>query len=107
MVCVQECWRLLGQCHAENEEETQAIAALLKAVEFDPYNLEALLLLAVSHTNDGEQSRALNFLKSWLVHHPEYEDMAHGMCCDGALFFFFCCTCLRLVATRQFILKSS
>jgi Flp pilus assembly protein TadD len=71
-----ECWRLLGQCHAENEEERQAIAALLKAVELDPYNLEALLLLSVSYTNDLEQMRALNFLKSWLQHHPDYERLS-------------------------------
>jgi peroxin-5 len=70
-----DCWRLLGQCHAENEEEAAAIAALLKAVEFDPYNLEALLLLSVSFTNDLEQSRALNFLKAWLQHHPDYQSI--------------------------------
>ena len=29
-----------GQAHAENEGETQAIAALLKAIHVDPYNLE-------------------------------------------------------------------
>eukprot|EP00455_Lapot_gusevi_P026840 TRINITY_DN2831_c0_g1_i1.p1 TRINITY_DN2831_c0_g1~~TRINITY_DN2831_c0_g1_i1.p1 ORF type:complete len:694 (-),score=222.17 TRINITY_DN2831_c0_g1_i1:74-2101(-) len=68
-----DCWRLLGQCHAENEEETSAIASLLKAVELDPYNLEALLLLSVSYTNDFEQPRALNFLKAWLENHPDYQ----------------------------------
>jgi peroxin-5 len=74
----QDCWRQLGQCHAENESESQAIAALLKAVEFDPYNLEALLLLSVSYTNDLEHSRALGFLKAWLQHHPDYQQIAQG-----------------------------
>ena len=30
---IKDAWRLLGQCHAENEEENQAIAALSEAVK--------------------------------------------------------------------------
>lgn len=68
-----DSWRLLGQCHAENEEESQAIAALTQAISLDPYNLEALLLLSVSYTNGLEQARALNLLKNWLERSPEYQ----------------------------------
>jgi peroxin-5 len=87
--CVQ------GQAHAENENEPQAIAALLRAVQVDPYNLEvrlriharlcrqryrarrlcvqALMMLGVSYTNDLEEARALNYLKTWLLNNPDYQ----------------------------------
>lgn len=51
-----EAWRLLGQCHADNENERPAIAALTRTIELDPYNLEALLALSVSYTNDMEKA---------------------------------------------------
>jgi len=69
-----EAWRFLGQAQAENEDERAAIAALLKAIALDPYNLEALLMLGVSYTNDLEEHRALNYLKTWLLHNPDYQD---------------------------------
>eukprot|EP00475_Leptophrys_vorax_P014294 TRINITY_DN2068_c0_g1_i1.p1 TRINITY_DN2068_c0_g1~~TRINITY_DN2068_c0_g1_i1.p1 ORF type:complete len:608 (-),score=176.78 TRINITY_DN2068_c0_g1_i1:674-2497(-) len=66
-------WRYLGQCNQENEDETQAIAALTQAVELDAYNLEALLMLGVSYTNDLEQTAALSHLKAWIENHPDYQ----------------------------------
>jgi peroxin-5 len=68
-----DAWAYLGQAQAENEEESNAIAALLKAVSIDPYNLKALLMLGVSYTNDLEEHRALNYLKTWLENNPEYQ----------------------------------
>mmetsp|Transcript_7314 Transcript_7314/g.10210 ORF Transcript_7314/g.10210 Transcript_7314/m.10210 type:complete len:654 (-) Transcript_7314:442-2403(-) len=70
-----EGWRYLGQCHADEEEERQAIAALLKCLECDPYNLHALMMLGVSYTNDLEEARALNYLKTWLENNPEYSHL--------------------------------
>ncbi|GAQ79926.1 peroxin 5 [Klebsormidium nitens] len=67
-----EGWRLLGNCHAENDDDRQAIAAMLKAREADPTNLEVLLSLGVSHTNELEQQEALGYLRSWLQNHPRY-----------------------------------
>ncbi|GFP90610.1 peroxisome biogenesis protein 5 [Phtheirospermum japonicum] len=46
-----EGWRLLGVAHAENDDDQQAIAAMMRAQEVDPTNLEVLLALGVSHTN--------------------------------------------------------
>ncbi|RZS03671.1 hypothetical protein BHM03_00033870 [Ensete ventricosum] len=46
-----EGWRLLGITHAENDDDQQAIAAMMRAQEVDPTNLEVLLALGVSHTN--------------------------------------------------------
>ncbi|GAB5357125.1 hypothetical protein AAMO2058_000347500 [Amorphochlora amoebiformis] len=71
-----EGWRYLGQCHADEEEERPAIAALLKCLDCDPYNLPALLMLGVSYTNDLEEGRALKYLKTWLENNPEYSSLA-------------------------------
>ncbi|KAL0399025.1 UNVERIFIED_CONTAM: Peroxisome biogenesis protein 5 [Sesamum radiatum] len=67
-----EGWRLLGIAHAENDDDQQAIAAMMRAQEVDPTNLEVLLALGVSHTNELEQAAALKYLYSWLRHHPKY-----------------------------------
>jgi peroxin-5 len=68
-----EAWRYLGQCQAENEDERLAIAALLRCIQLDPYNLPALLMLGVSYTNDLAESRALNYLKTWMVNNSDYQ----------------------------------
>ncbi len=64
------CWRLLGTCYAENDDDPTAIVPLLRAAEVDPTNLEALLELGVSFTNELDEGQALLFLHSWLLHHP-------------------------------------
>ncbi|XP_074584433.1 peroxisome biogenesis protein 5 [Curcuma longa] len=67
-----EGWRLLGITHAENDDDQQAIAAMMRAQEVDPRNLEVLLALGVSHTNELEQPEALKYLYMWLQNHPNY-----------------------------------
>ncbi|KAE9593980.1 hypothetical protein Lal_00031629 [Lupinus albus] len=67
-----EGWRLLGIAHAENDDDQQAIAAMMRAQEADPTNLEVLLSLGVSHTNELEQTSALKYLYGWLHHQPKY-----------------------------------
>ncbi|KAF8031314.1 hypothetical protein BT93_D0494 [Corymbia citriodora subsp. variegata] len=71
-----EGWRLLGIAHAENDDDQQAIAAMMRAQEADPTNLEVLLSLGVSHTNELEQAAALRYLYAWLRHHPKYGTLA-------------------------------
>ncbi|KAM7269429.1 hypothetical protein ACFE04_024926 [Oxalis oulophora] len=71
-----EGWRLLGISHAENDDDRQAIAAMMRAQEADPTNLEVLLALGVSHTNELEQPAALKYLYGWLRHHPRYGTLA-------------------------------
>ncbi|KAG8386585.1 hypothetical protein BUALT_Bualt03G0163600 [Buddleja alternifolia] len=71
-----EGWRLLGIAHAENDDDQQAIAAMMRAQEVDPTNLEVLLALGVSHTNELEQAAALKYLYSWLRQHPKYGTIA-------------------------------
>ncbi|AQK58214.1 Peroxisome biogenesis protein 5 [Zea mays] len=67
-----EGWRLLGITHAENDDDQQAIAAMMRALEANPTNLEVLLALGVSHTNELEQGEALRYLYRWLQNHPKY-----------------------------------
>lgn len=71
-----EGWRLLGVTHAENDDDQQAIASMMRAHEADPTNLEVLLALGVSHTNELEQAEALKYLYGWLKHHPKYGSFA-------------------------------
>ncbi|CAN7122181.1 unnamed protein product [Brassica rapa subsp. narinosa] len=53
----------------------QAIAAMMRAQEADPSNLEVLLALGVSLTN-LEQTTALKYLYGWLRNHPKYATIA-------------------------------
>ena len=40
-----DAWRLLGTVHAENDDDTQAIAAMGQALRADPTNAEVCYLL--------------------------------------------------------------
>ncbi|KAK8946178.1 Peroxisome biogenesis protein 5 [Platanthera guangdongensis] len=71
-----EGWRLLGITHAENDDDQQAIASMMRAQEVDPTNLEVLLALGVSYTNELEQAEALRYLYKWLQNHPKYKPLA-------------------------------
>ena len=71
-----EAWRLLGTVQAEADDDIQAIAALNRAVAVDPDNLDALLSLGVSYTNELEQRAALRYLWEWLRKHPVHSNTA-------------------------------
>ncbi|RCV31705.1 hypothetical protein SETIT_6G199400v2 [Setaria italica] len=78
-----EGWRLLGVTHAENDDDQQAIAAMMRAQEANPTNLEVLLALGVSHTNELEQGEALRYLYRWLQNHPKYGGLAPPQSTDS------------------------
>ncbi|ORY83778.1 hypothetical protein BCR37DRAFT_402424 [Protomyces lactucae-debilis] len=63
----QKAWCQLGLCQAQNEKEDAAIKALENAIRLDPGDLEALMGLAVSYTNDGYDTAAYLSLEQWLV----------------------------------------
>jgi len=65
-------WRMLGRCHAESDEDKRAILCLQRAVECDPYSLPALLALGTSYVNELDSVRALETLKAWVKHNPEF-----------------------------------
>jgi hypothetical protein len=54
------------------QDDNRAIAALAQAVKVDPNNLESLLDLACSYTNELNKFKALTNLKKWLLNHPIY-----------------------------------
>lgn len=68
-----ESWRMLGLCHAENDEDKKAITCLNMAIECDPYNLEALLALGTSYVNELNSVKALETLRQWVEHHPKFQ----------------------------------
>lgn len=72
-------WRLLGAVQAENDDDQQAIAAMTRALVLDPSNLELLLSLGVSHTNELDSSEALAYLGNWVSRHPTHGRVAEGV----------------------------
>lgn len=61
-----EAWVMLGSAQAQNEKETPAIRAMEQALKIDPGNLDALMGLAVSYTNEGYDTNAYRSLERWL-----------------------------------------
>lgn len=49
-----EAWRLLGVLFQENDQDDFAIIALRNAHEADPYDLDSLMSLGISSTNELE-----------------------------------------------------
>jgi peroxin-5 len=70
-----EGWRLLSTVHAENDDDRRAIAAATKAHEADPKDLEALLSLGVSHTNELDHEEAVGYMREWLRNQPLFRDL--------------------------------
>ncbi|KAJ5291000.1 hypothetical protein N7478_000251 [Penicillium angulare] len=61
-----QAWTMLGSAQAQNEKELPAIRALEQTLKTDPGNLDALMGLAVSYTNEGYDSTAYRTLERWL-----------------------------------------
>jgi peroxin-5 len=70
-----EGWRMLGMSHAENDEDRKAIICLERAVDNDPYNLQALMGLVVSYVNELDSQKALRNLKVWIENNPKYSGL--------------------------------
>lgn len=70
-----QAWTMLGSAQAQNEKELPAIRALEQALKLDSNNLDALMGLAVSYTNEGYDSTAYRTLERWLsVKYPQIID---------------------------------
>ncbi|CAK9070040.1 unnamed protein product [Durusdinium trenchii] len=69
----------LGQLYAELDQDVEAIQCLRKGHEVDPYNLDSLLALGVSCTNELDQLLALRFLRTWIENHEEYQALLEGV----------------------------
>ena len=67
-----EAWRILGQLYQENDQDNYAIVALKEAHAADPYDLDSLLALGVSCTNENDRLDAYHYLHYWLKYHPDF-----------------------------------
>ena len=93
-----EAWRLLGTVQAENDDDGQAIAAMNTALAADPANLDVLLSLGVSHTNELEAGEALGYLRQWVLRHPAHAEAAAAVpapedSSQAAAYVVGCCRC--------------
>lgn len=70
---LSESWKMLGLCHAENEEDYKAVACLHNAVHHDPYNMDALLALGATYVNEMRGGDALRCIRNWMTHHPQLQ----------------------------------
>jgi Flp pilus assembly protein TadD len=61
-----EGWRLLGQLHAQFDRDVDAIKCLEKGHECDAYNLDSIMALGVSLTNELDSVKAMEILKKWI-----------------------------------------
>ena len=72
-----QAWRILGQLYQENDQDDFAILAFKEAHECDPYDLDSLLALGISFTNEFEDMEAFRYLHSWLKYHPDYSHISN------------------------------
>lgn len=67
-----EAWARLGAAQSQNEKEDAALRAYQQVLKLNPSNLDALMGLAVSYTNEGYDSTAYRTLERWLsVKYPQ------------------------------------
>ena len=68
----------MGQLYQENDQDDYAIIAFKKAYEIDPFDLDSLLCLGISCTNELEQREAIQHLNNWLKYHPDFSQLTAG-----------------------------
>lgn len=74
-----EGWRHMGQLYAELDQDIEAIQCLRKGHEVDPYNLDSLLALGVSCTNELDQLPALRYMRMWIENHEQHGVLVQGL----------------------------
>jgi len=74
-----EGWRQLGQLYAELDQDIEAIQCLRRGHDVDPYNLDSLLALGVSCTNELDQLPALRYLRMWIENHEEHQRLVETL----------------------------
>jgi peroxin-5 len=70
-----EGWRLLGQLHAQFDRDMDAIKCLEKGRSCDPFNLDSILALGVSLTNEMDSVKAMEILKEWIACNAKYHNL--------------------------------
>jgi len=74
-----DAWYSLGVRQQENERETQAIAALRRALDINPRLQDAWLALAVSYTNESDRTEALASIERWIAANDRYQDVVQRL----------------------------
>lgn len=69
---VANAWRMLGVAQAKNENDLQSIAAMKRCLALDPDNLDALMHLGISYTNESNVPMACYALYEYLLKHPKH-----------------------------------
>ncbi|TIC05243.1 TPR-like protein [Wallemia mellicola] len=62
-----KAWLWLGYTHAMDEKEEAAIKALERCLNEDANELEAMIPLAISYTNEGDDNAATLTLEKWIT----------------------------------------
>jgi peroxin-5 len=70
-----EGWRLLGQLLAQFDRDVDAIKCLDKGHACDAFNLDSMMALGVSLTNELDSIRAMEILKSWIRSNEKYHQL--------------------------------
>merc|ERR1719453_864424 len=78
---------VLRENNPYKDDDKKAILSLTKAVDYDPYNLEALLPLGTSYVNELNPTKALEALKAWVSHNPKFHgiSVSPDIYSDGSL----------------------
>jgi peroxin-5 len=74
-----EGWRLLGQLHAQFDRDIDAIQCLERGHSCDPLNLESILALGVSLTNELDSIKAMEILKKWIAGNEKYHELLNQL----------------------------
>jgi len=74
-----EGWRQLGELWAQMDQDVEAIQCLRRGHDADPYNLDSLLALGVSCTNELDQIEALRYLRSWIENHDDFQGLLRSV----------------------------
>ncbi len=67
-----EAWRMLGQIFQEFDQDDQALVALKNSFQIDPYDLDSVLQMGISCTNELDTREALKHLQNWLKYNPDF-----------------------------------
>jgi tetratricopeptide (TPR) repeat protein len=70
-----EGWRLLGQLHAQFDQDINAIKCLERGHACDPFNLDSMMALGVSLTNEFDSIKAMEILKKWIGSNEKYHHL--------------------------------
>lgn len=68
----KEAWLLLGSTQGDNEKDRLSLIALNNARRIDSTDIAVHAALCVTHVNLFNTVGAMESLKAWLSHHPEY-----------------------------------